>query len=253
MTGAVRLRLRLIQGSVFLAVLAAWYVATLPGGINHLLLPAPAPVFRDFGVLLTTGSIWPDLLVTVTEWIAAFAIAAVAGSVIGYLVSLTPYTVEVFDPLFAGLYSIPAILLFPLFLLFFGLGPASKIALGTTIAFFPIVLNTIAGLSCVDRAYITAARSMGANGLQLFGSVMLPAAFPVILTGARLGGVIAFLAILGGETISSLAGLGHRIVSLAENMDTEQMFANILFAVLLAVVINMTVSVAESRGRKWAQ
>lgn len=248
-----RLAQHLIQLGVLLAVLVAWYLATLPGGINHLLLPAPVPVFKDFGVLLTTSSIWPDLLVTIHEWVVAFLIAAVSGCVIGYLVSLTSYSVRVFDPLFAGLYSIPAILLFPLYLLFFGLGPGSKIAIGTTIAFFPIVLNTIAGLSYVNKAYITAARSMGANSVQLFWSVMLPAAFPVMLTGFRLGCIIAFLAILGGETISSLAGLGHRIVSLAENMESSQMFANILFAVLMAIVINGTVSFVEARGRRWAQ
>jgi ABC-type nitrate/sulfonate/bicarbonate transport system permease component len=161
--------------------------------------------------------------------------------------------VRVFDPLLAGIYSIPAILLFPLYLLFFGLGSGSKIAIGTTIAFFPVVLNTIAGLANVDKAYIRAAQSMGANDFQLFWSVMLPAAFPVVLTGLRLGCIIAFLAILGGETISSLAGLGHRIVSLAENMESAQMFANIVFAVLMAFIINGVVSFAEARGRRGFQ
>jgi ABC-type nitrate/sulfonate/bicarbonate transport system permease component len=249
----LRVSQHLVQLAILLAVLALWYVATLPGRINPLLLPAPGPVFADFGALLTTSSIWSDLSITVYEWLVAFALAAAAGCVVGYLVSLTPYAVRVFDPLFAGLYSVPAILLFPLYLLFFGLGPPSKIALGITIAFFPIVLNTIAGLSYVDRAYVTAARSMGANDLQLFWSVMLPAAFPVVLTGFRLGCIISFLAILGAETLSSLGGLGHRIVSLAENMESAQMFANILFAVLIAVGINVALSFAEARGKRWAQ
>lgn len=244
---------RLIQLGVLVLILVAWWYFTLPGGINALLLPPPAPVFADFWVLLTTSSIWPDLLVTVHEWVVAVAMAAVAGCIIGYLVSRSNYAVRVFDPLLAGLYSIPAILLFPLYLLFFGLGTGSKIAIGTTIAFFPVVLNTIAGLANVDRAYIRAARSMGANDLQLFWSVMLPAAFPVVLTGLRLGCIIAFLAILGGETISSLAGLGHRIVSLAENMESSQMFANIIFAVLMAFAINGLVSFAEARGKRGFQ
>ena len=244
---------RLVQLGVLIAILVAWYVATLPGGVHPLLLPPPIPVFRNFGVLLTTSSIWPDLFVTVREWVTAFLLASTAGCLIGYLVSRSNYAVRVFDPLFAGLYSVPAILLFPLYLLFFGLGAGSKIAIGTTIAFFPVVLNTIAGLSYVDKAYITAAKSMGANSAQLFWSVMMPAAFPVILTGLRLGCIVAFLSILGGETISSLAGLGHRIVSLAENMETSQMFANILFAVAMAIIINGLVSFAEARGRRGFQ
>ena len=248
-----RLAAHLVQLGILVAVLGAWYWATLPGGINHLLLPPPIPVFEGFWVLFTADSIWPDLLVTVREWVFAVAISSVSGCILGYLISRSNYAVRVFDPLLSGLYSIPAILLFPLYLLFFGLGPGSKIAIGTTIAFFPIVLNTIAGLAYVDKAYITAARSMGASDVQLFWSVMLPAAFPVVLTGLRIGCIVAFLSILGGETISSLAGLGHRIVSLAENMETSRMFSNILFAVLIAIVINIIVTFAEVRGRRGMQ
>lgn len=248
-----RLAAHLVQLGILVAVLGAWYWATLPGGINHLLLPPPIPVFEGFWVLFTADSIWPDLLVTVREWVFAVAISSVSGCILGYLISRSNYAVRVFDPLLSGLYSIPAILLFPLYLLFFGLGPGSKIAIGTTIAFFPIVLNTIAGLAYVDKAYITAARSMGASDVQLFWSVMLPAAFPVVLTGLRIGCIVAFLSILGGETISSLAGLGHRIVSLAENMETSRMFSNILFAVLIAIVINIIVTFAEARGRRGMQ
>jgi len=248
-----RLPQRLVQIGILVVLLVTWYWETLPGGINQLLLPAPAPVFRNFWILLTTNSIWPDLAVTVREWITAFLIATIGGCTLGYVISRSGYAVRVFDPLLAGIYSIPAILLFPLYLLFFGLGPGSKIAIGSTIAFFPVVLNTIAGLSYVDKAYITAARSMGANDLQLFWNVMLPAAFPVVLTGLRLGCILSFLSILGGETISSLAGLGHRIVSLAENMESAQMFGNILFAVLMAFIVNGVVSYAEARGRRGMQ
>ncbi|HEV8022313.1 MAG TPA: ABC transporter permease [Candidatus Lustribacter sp.] len=244
---------QLVQLALMLAVIAAWYAFTLPGRINPLLLPAPGPVFAKFGALLATGAMWPDLFVTVSEWLIAFVIAAVAGCVIGYLVSRTPYGVRVFDPLLAGLYSIPMILLFPLYLLFFGLGPASKVAIGVTVAFFPIALNTIAGLSCVQRAYVLAARSMGAGNVQLFWRVMLPAALPVVLTGLRLGGIISFMTILGCEMISSLSGLGHRIVELAENMEPVATFAYILFAILLAVLINVGIALAEARGRRWAE
>jgi ABC-type nitrate/sulfonate/bicarbonate transport system permease component len=250
---SMRSKQRSIQFAVLAVVLVAWYALTLPGRINPILLPPPAPVLTAFGALLTTRGVWPDVLVTVLEWVVAFALGALAGCIVGYLVSLTRYTVRVFDPLIAGLYSIPAILLFPLYLLFFGLGPASKIAIGMTIAFFPVALNTIAGLSSVDRSYVRAARSMGANELQLFWTVMLPAALPVVLTGLRLGGIVAFMTILGCEMISSLSGLGHRIVELADDMEPVRMFANILLAVGLAFAINAGVSYAEARGKRWAR
>ena len=137
------------------------------------------------------------------------------------------------------------------FVLFFGLGPASKIALGATISFFPIALNTIAGFGYVDKVLVTAARSMGASDYQLFRYVLLPAAFPIILTGMRMGFTVALLSIIGSETIASLAGLGHRIVHLAEGMEMTQMFAYIVFVVMIAVILNTLVSTLEARGKRY--
>ena len=156
-----------------------------------------------------------------------------------------------FEPLIAGIYSVPIILFLPLYVLFFGLGPASKIALGATISFFPIVLNTIAGFGYVDKIFIVSARSMGASNYQLFRFVLLPAAFPVILTGLRMGFTVALLAILGSETIASLAGLGHRIVHLAEGMDMARMFAYITFVVAIALFLNAVRVRARSAGKAW--
>jgi ABC-type nitrate/sulfonate/bicarbonate transport system permease component len=245
---------RLAQHSVqlgFLVLVAlAWQLAATRGGVSPLLLPSPAAVFREFLSLLTTGMFWPDLKVTLFELGVAYSIAAVAGGAAGYLVSRSRFAIRVFDPLFAGIFAIPAILLYPLYVLFFGLGPGSKIAMGATIAFFPIVLNTISGLSRVDSAYVTAARSMGASSRQLFWLVMLPAAFPIVLSGLRMGLVLAFLSILGAETIASFSGLGHQIAGLAENMDTARMFAYIVFVLLIAFLINFAVSFAEARGRR---
>ena len=155
-----------------------------------------------------------------------------------------------FEPLLAGIYSVPIILFLPLYILFFGLGPPSKIALGASISFFPIILNTIAGFGYVDRIFILSAKSMGASNFQLFRWVLLPAAFPIILTGLRIGFTVALLPILGSETIASLSGLGHRIVQLAEGLDTARMFAYVAFAVAIALFVNTVMSTLEARGKR---
>ena len=245
-----RIAQRLLQLGFLVLVAVAWQITAIRGGVSPLLLPPPAAVYREFVALLTTGVFWPDLRVTLYELTVAFLFASIAGSSIGYMVSRSRYAIRVFDPLFAGIFAIPAILLYPLYVLFFGLGPGSKIAMGATIAFFPIVLNTISGLSRVDSAYVTAAHSMGASSPQMFWSVMLPAAFPIVLTGLRMGLILAFLSILGAETISSFSGLGHQIAGLAENMDTTSMFAYIVFVLLIASLLNFAVSFAEARGRR---
>jgi ABC-type nitrate/sulfonate/bicarbonate transport system permease component len=243
---------RLVQIGFLAGVLALWYLATTRWGVNRLLLPNPVAVWQQLVDVLRSGEYLPDLRVTLTELAVAFVLATTSGTLVGFFVSRTRYTVRVFDPLFAGIYSIPIILFLPLYVLFFGLGPASKIALGTTISFFPIVISTIAGFSNVDRTLVTAARSMGASNNQLFRYVLLPAALPVILSGLRMGFTVALLSIIGSETIASLAGLGHHIVQLAEGMDMARMFAYIAFVVVIAAVLNGVVSYLEARGRRWA-
>ena len=248
---AQRLASRAVQIGLLLAVLVLWYLATNFWGVNRLLLPNPVAVWHQFIEVLRSGAFLPDLRVTATEFAVAFTLATTSGITLGYFVSRSRYWVRVLEPLLAGIFSIPIILFLPLYVLFFGLGLESKIALGTTISFFPIVLATIAGFSNVDRVLVTAARSMGATNYQLFRHVLLPAALPVIMGGLRIGFTIALLSILGSETIASLAGLGHHIVELAENMDMARMFAYIVFVVLMVALLNAVVSRLEARGRRY--
>jgi ABC-type nitrate/sulfonate/bicarbonate transport system permease component len=239
-----------VQVSFLLILIALWYFGTTYWGVSHLLLPNPIKVWQELMDVLRTGEFWPDLKVTLTELAFAFCISCTSGVTLGYLVSRSPYAIRVFEPLLAGMYSVPIILFLPLYVLFFGLGPGSKIAIGTSISFFPIILSTIAGFGYVDKIFITAARSMGASDFQMFRYVLLPAAFPVILTGLRIGFTVALLSILGSETIAALAGLGHKIVHLAEAMETARMFAYIAFAVVIAATLNSITSALERRAKR---
>ncbi|HKF08793.1 MAG TPA: ABC transporter permease [Xanthobacteraceae bacterium] len=248
--GETRLASRAVQVAFLIALLVLWYLATTRWRVSPLLLPNPLVVLRDFWSILITGEFIGDLRVTLTEFVSAFGIAASLGLLFGYLIGRSQYRIQIFEPLFAGIYSVPIILFLPLYVLLFGLGPASKIALGATIGFFPIALNTIAGFGYVDRTLVIAANSMGASDLQLFRYVLLPAALPIILTGMRMGFTVALLSIIGSETIASLAGLGHRIVYLAEGMEMAPMFAYIAFVVAIAAILNTLVSALEARGRR---
>jgi ABC-type nitrate/sulfonate/bicarbonate transport system permease component len=241
---------RAVQVTFLIVLIVLWYLATTRWRVSPLLLPNPVLVWDNFWDILTTGEFIGDLRVTLTELVFAFAIAAISGVIVGYLISRSQYRIRVFEPLFAGIYSVPIILFLPLYILFFGLGPASKIALGATISFFPIALNTVAGFGYVDKVFVVAARSMGASDYQLFRYVLLPAALPIMLTGTRMGFTVALLAIIGSETIASLAGLGHRIVHLAESMEMPRMFAYIAFVVAIAAILNALVSALEARGRR---
>jgi ABC-type nitrate/sulfonate/bicarbonate transport system permease component len=241
---------RTVQGLFVLLLIGAWYLGTTWGHISPILLPNPVETFHELVDVISTGEFIPDLRVTLGELAGAFVVAVIFGTLVGYPVSRSPYLIRVFEPLLAGIYSIPIILFLPLYVLLFGLGPASKIALGATISFFPIALSTIAGFGYVERIFITSARSMGASNIQLFRYVLLPAALPVIITGWRIGFTTALLAILGSETIASLAGLGYRIRQLSDAMDMARMFAYVAFAVAIAALLNAAVSSLEARGKR---
>jgi ABC-type nitrate/sulfonate/bicarbonate transport system permease component len=239
-----------VQLAVPVVLVALWYLATTRWGISRILLPNPVAVLQALMRVLATGAFIGDLRVTLFELAVAFAVSASSGVVAGYLISRSAWRIGVFEPLFSAIYSVPLILFLPLYVLWFGLGPASKIALAASISFFPVALNTVAGFGHVDRALVTAARAMGASDWQLFRFVLLPAAFPVILAGMRLGFTVALLSIIGSEALASLAGLGHHIVELSENMEMPGMFAYIAFVVAIAAILNLIVSILEAWGRR---
>lgn len=248
-TAKGRLWSRLVQIAFLAVLLLIWSLATSVWGVSRILLPNPVNVWHQLIDVVSSGAFIPDLRVTLGELVVAFAISMSLGVSVGYSISRSQYLIRVFEPLLAAIYAIPIILFLPLYVLLLGLGPNSKIALGATISFFPIVLSTIAGFGYVDRTLVTAARSMGASDLQMFRHVLLPAALPVMLAGLRMGFTVALLSVIASETIASFAGLGHRIVDLAENMDTARMFAYIVFVIAIVAFLNAVVSKLEGRAR----
>ena len=234
----------------FLAVVAgAWFLATESGSISALFLPRPATVYASFMRLVQTASFWSAVLVTLTTILKAFAIAIIAGILVGYAVTRSKLATQVIEPVIAGLFTVPITLFFPMFILFFGIGTSSKVAYGATYAFFPIALNTIAAFANMEERYLRAARSMGANQFDTFRHVLLPGALPVLITGMRIGFFICFASVLGGETISSVAGIGRNIAHAAELMESARMYAWIVFVIATSVTLNLLVYAFENHIR----
>jgi ABC-type nitrate/sulfonate/bicarbonate transport system permease component len=234
----------------FLAIMGgAWYFATQSGSISALFLPKPANVYATLERLMQTASFWSAVTVTITTILKAFAIAIVAGLVVGYAVTRSKLATQVIEPVIAGLFTVPITLFFPMFILFFGIGTGSKVAYGATYAFFPIALNTIAAFANMEERYLRAARSMGAGRFDTFRHVLLPGALPVLITGMRIGFFICFASVLGGETISSVAGIGRNIALAAELMESARMYAWIVFVIFTSVTLNLLVYSLENHIR----
>lgn len=240
---------RSVQVAFLAIVAAAWYLAAETGSVSRLFLPPPASVMAALERLVLTASFWSAVLVTLTTIGKAFAIAMVSGIAAGYLITRSKLATQVIEPVIAGLFTIPITLFFPMFILLFGIGTGSKVAYGTTYAFFPIALNTIAAFSNTDERFLRAARSMGASRYETFWHVLLPAGMPVLITGIRVGFFICFASVLGGETISSVAGIGRNIALSAELMESARMYSWILFVIFTSVTLNLVVHSVENRIR----
>jgi ABC-type nitrate/sulfonate/bicarbonate transport system permease component len=239
----------LIQLGFVVIVAAAWYWSTATGSVSRLFLPAPAAVWLSLSQLVVTRQFWSAVEVTLMTVAQAYTIAVVAGIVAGYVISRSRLRIDVVEPIIAGLFTIPITLFFPIFILFFGIGTASKVAYGATYAFFPIALNTIASFANVEPHFLRAAQSMGASRWDTFRHVLIPSALPVLLGGMRIGFFICFAAVLGGETLSSIAGVGRNIALAAELMEPARMFAWISFVVLTALILNLVLSGFDRRAR----
>jgi NitT/TauT family transport system permease protein len=138
-----------------------------------------------------------------------------------------------------------------LFLIWFGLGIGSKIAIGFSLTFFIVLTNTVAGGRSVNPDHITLARTLGASEAQIFRKFTLPSAVPVIFNGLRLGLVFALLGVVGGEIIASEHGLGQSLQILASNIKTNGVFAVIIFLSLIGVSITWGMTWLENRLLRW--
>ena len=245
-----KLVIRTIQVGVLVALFGAWYIATRGGGVMKLFLPAPELVWREMGLLVQSGRLWAAFYVTIVSIAKAYAIAVIAGVAAGFVIARSRALVQLFEPVLSGMFAVPLTMFFPLFVLFFGIGPDSKVAYGATYSFFPIALNTIAAFSNVDEIYLRASRAMGASNWQQFRYVYMPAAFPVTLTGLRIGFFICIASVLGGETLAATAGVGRATALAAELMETARLYAWIAFVVCMSVMLNLLVLAAETRSER---
>jgi ABC-type nitrate/sulfonate/bicarbonate transport system permease component len=221
-----------------LAVLAAWWALTAFTGVDPFLLPAPPVVAGALLEILADPETYPQLFTTALEIGGAFLIAAAAGVTLGIPIGWYRLSRLAYEPVLANVYAIPLVILYPVIALLFGIGSASKVAFGALYGFFPIVLATVSAVALVDATLVSAGRSMGARGPSLLRVVVLPAALPRIMTGLRLGLILATLAVVGGEFIAGREGLGYLLATSGQAFRTVDTFAYIVLTLGLAASLN---------------
>ena len=241
----------IMRFALLAALLVPWQLGVEYGLINPLFFSSPLAIFNFLVRELGGGTIWPHVLVTVREALLGFLIGAAAGVAAGILRMQFPLFGDVTNPFLTILNVLPRVALAPMFVLWFGIGEGSKIALSVSLVFFILMLSTEAGIKSLDRELIVTQRALGATRTQLFWKVMLPGAVPAMFSGMRLGVVYSLLAVVVGEMIASQMGLGQRIAFYAASFQGDGLLGTILILAAIGLLFNVVVVNAEAKLMHW--
>ncbi|WP_338603042.1 ABC transporter permease subunit [Sulfolobus tengchongensis] len=226
---------------VLIVILVLWQVLPTLKLISPYVLSPLSSAITTFPQLFNTnglipGGLIPQLLTTLTELGLAFAFSAVVGLIVGLILGYFKLVGDAYEPLIYLVYAIPGSIYYPVLFLTLGLGVQSKIALGFLFGVFPLIINIISGSKKLNQLYIRLARSMGANGFQVFTKIMIPALAPYIMSGLRLSLVFSFIGVILGEVIASKGGLGFAISVANYNFETPLMYDYIIVVIFLAAL-----------------
>ena len=244
-------RCQLVLWRLLIAVvfLAAWEIAS--HWVGTFWISHPTAIVKRLADWTVTGTLLRHTLATLVEVAIGYAAGAAAGIVAGFVLGRRPLLDDAVRPTVAALYSLPKVALAPLFVMWFGIGLSSKIALVAVTVFFIVFYNTHAGVHAIDPSLIRSVQLFGAGPLRIFRSVVIPGAFRYILTGLRVAVRSALIAAVVGEIVAGNQGIGYLIEASAGDLDVGGVLASVVLLVAIGLFINLVISVAE-RTASWS-
>lgn len=237
---------------VILVALLLWEVSARRFG-DPLFVAAPSQVLGGLGPLLQTPGMPDALLTTAQEIASAFALSAIFGTALGLMLGLSRFANRSFMPIVLLLYAMPQVTIIPLFVMVFGVGPASKIAYGFSHGVFPVLITVAAGARDINPLLLTASQSMGASRTKILRHVVLPHLVPSLFSGLRLGMTAALLGVILAELYVSVTGVGYLSKQFAQSFRPAPLFGLIAFVAAIAILINESLRQAETRLTAWRE
>ncbi len=228
-----------------------WEYLGTSGLVNPLFISSPSKIFHAAIVMIQQGDIWNDLYVSGTEFVIGFVIAIVIGIPLGMILGWYKTAYYLLDPFVTAFNATPRIALTPLFIIWFGIGIWSKVALVFLGAIFPIILNTFSGVRTIDELLLRAAHSFGANDRKIFKTIVLPGSVPFILSGLRLGLGRALVGIVVGEMVAATAGIGYSMAVAGATFQTDKLFVGVLILTAFGVLFTEGLNRLEHRFDAW--
>jgi len=266
----------LIIGTIsVLAFMIFWEWVGTSGIVNPMFTSSPSRIIKAadklffdggigavFGALLVgnlaaawgaiaKGSIWKDIWVSTQELLAGYILALVVGIVLGLAMGWFRRFNYIMEPFVSALYATPSVALLPLYIIWFGIGINSKIAvIFMSGVFYPLMYARV-GVSTVDANILKCAKSFGANDFQLLKTVVLPSSIPYLMTGARLGLGRALVGVVVGELYAATAGVGYLITVAGATFQTDKVFVGVLIITFAGVFLSALLQRVEDRFSTW--
>jgi NitT/TauT family transport system permease protein len=233
------------------AFIGGWEAIVRLAGISKIVLPAPSAIAAAFGDGLLSGDFVWHLAVTMYEILVGFAFGALSGLLLGFIVALVPLAERLLYPYIVAFQTVPKVAIAPIIVIWFGYGVSSKIVITATIAFFPLLANTIMGLRATPHDQIEMLMSYTASRWQVFAMVRLKQALPYIFVGLDVAIVLSVIGAIVGEFVGAKAGLGYLILQKNFNLDMAGTFAILIILSAIGVGLHALISLLQRRVVFW--
>ena len=234
-------------------LLAVWQGAVAVGLADRAFISTPASIAQSLWDLLSGGELIPNLATTLLEIMIAFVASAMLGIASAVVLDRNDWLNRILSPFLTAFNSMPRIALGPLFILWFGIGIASKVVLAFSLGYFIMLLSTLGGLKNVDRDLLLMSRLFGASDLRLFRDVRLPWALPSIFAGLRLTLIYCSAGAVIGEMIAARSGLGLLVQTFSGRFDVAGVMALILVVAIMVMALTSLMDLSERRLLAWSK
>jgi NitT/TauT family transport system permease protein len=232
-------------------LLLAWQLGVDSGVVDRFFFSRPTDIAARVWQLVSTGAVWGHLATTLVEAALSFAIGVAAGVAFGFALARNRFLSDLLEPYLRVANALPRVVLAPIFLLWFGLGIWSKVALGVTVVFFIVFFNTFQGVREVDPVIVDNARMLGASERQLIRHVLVPSALAWIFSSLHISIGFAIIAVVVGEYLGASRGIGYMIAQAEGVFDTTGVFAGMAVLACVVLVVGALVDRLERRLLRW--
>jgi len=242
----------ILGGIAVLIVIGIWQaIWSYTTWISPLFFSGPSAIAKAFWMTLTEGNLLADLAFSGKNFSIGFGIALVTGVVLGVIIGWYRRVRLILDPFLNALYAAPRIAMMPLIIIWFGIGMWSKVFIVFLSAFFPILVNTVAGIRNMDRDLLRAARAFCASDWQIFKTVAIPGSVPFILTGVRQGVAVGLIGVVVGEMLGSSEGIGFMVAYGGQTFQTDTLFVGFVIIAFAGIILTSVAERLERRFSRW--